>query len=129
MLDFSGAFSGFSGSSSNKFTSTSATFTVSNSTKAYYFNVDNIDFTESKLGQALLTAISGASSSISSISVSSSGKAIFALNNGADGNAYLFSVSASTSTGISNATVKLLAVVDDKIDNNDIAASGGITFA
>lgn len=128
-LDFSGAFSGFSGSSTNKFTSQTTSFTVSNSTKAYYFNVDNIDFTESKLGQALLTAISSADTKVSSISVSSNGKAIFALNNNADGNAYLFSVSASTTTGINNATVKLLAVVDDKIDTNDTAASGGITFA
>lgn len=131
-LDFSGAFSGFSGSSANKFTSTTSKFTVSSSTKAYYFNVDNIDFTESNLGKALLTAISGASSKISSISVSSTGKAIFALNSG-DGNAYLFSVSSASDsasvTDSSKVTVKLLAVVDDKIDNNDIAASGGITFA
>lgn len=127
VLDYSGAFSGFTTSAS--FTNTSSTFTVSNASKAYYFNVDNIDFTESKLGQALLTAISSAYTKVSSISVSSNGKAIFALNNNADGNAYLFSVSASTTTGINNATVKLLAVVDDKIDTNDTAASGGITFA
>lgn len=127
VLDYSGAFSGFTTSAS--FTNTSSTFTVSNASKAYYFNVDNIDFTESKLGQALLTAISGASSKISSISVNSSGKAIFALNNSADGNAYLFSVSASSTTGISNATVKLLAVVDDKIDNHDSVSGGTLTFA
>lgn len=125
VLDYSGAFSGFTTSAS--FTNTSSTFTVSN--EAYYFNVDNIDFTESKLGQALLTAISGASSNISSISVNSSGKAIFALNNSADGNAYLFSVSASSTTGITNATVKLLAVVDDKIDNHDSVSGGTLTFA
>lgn len=127
VLDYSGAFSGFTTSAS--FTNTSSTFTVSNTSKAYYFNVNNIDFTESKLGQALLTAISGASSKISSISVNSSGKAIFALNNSADGNAYLFSVSASSTTGISNATVKLLAVVDDKIDNHDSVSGGTLTFA
>lgn len=127
VLDYSGAFSGFTTSAS--FTNTSSTFTVSNASKAYYFNVDNIDFTESKLGQALLTAISGASSKISSISVNSSGKAIFALNNSADGNAYLFSVSASSTTGISNATVKLLAVVDNTIDNNDTISGSSITFA
>lgn len=127
VLDYSGAFSGFTTSAS--FTNTSSTFTVSNASKAYYFNVNNIDFTESKLGQALLTAISGASSEISSISVNSSGKAIFALNNIADGNAYLFSVSASSTTGISNATVKLLAVVDDKIDNHDSVSGGTLTFA
>lgn len=127
VLDYSGAFSEFTTSAS--FTNTSSTFTVSNASKAYYFNVNNIDFTESKLGQALLTAISGASSKISSISVNSSGKAIFALNNSADGNAYLFSVSASSTTGISNATVKLLAVVDDKIDNHDSVSGGTLTFA
>lgn len=127
VLDYSGAFSGFTTSAS--FTNTSSTFTVSNTSKAYYFNVNNIDFTESKLGQALLTAISDASSKISSISVNSSGKAIFALNNSADGNAYLFSVSASSTTGISNATVKLLAVVDDKIDNHDSVSGGTLTFA
>lgn len=127
VLDYSGAFSGFTTSAS--FTNTSSTFTVSNASKAYYFNVNNIDFTESKLGQALLTAINGASSKISSISVNSSGKAIFALNNSADGNAYLFSVSASSTTGISNATVKLLAVVDDKIDNHDSVSGGTLTFA
>lgn len=126
-LDFSGAFSGFT--TSTKFSSQTSTFSVSNTSKAYYFNVDNIDFTESKLGQALLTAISGANSKITSISVSSTGKAVFALNNSADGNAYLFSVSASSSTSISNATVKLLAVVDNTIDNQDQVSSGTITFA
>ena len=140
-LDFSGAFSGFSGSSSNKFTSTAATstMTISGSSSAYFFKdeVSNIDFTEDNLGKALFNAIVGAQTStskLSSISVSSSAKAIFALNSG-DGNAYLFSVSAGGTTGtitassVSGATVKLLAVVDNKIDANDIAASGGITFA
>ncbi len=129
VLNFSGAFSGFT--SSATFTSTSTSFTVSNTSKAYYFDVENIDFTESKLGQALLTAISGASSSISSISVSSSGKAIFALNNSADGNAYLFSVAGSSGkTNITTADVKLLAIVDNKIDTSDKVTSGGeITFA
>lgn len=127
VLDFSGAFSGFT--TSTKFSSQTSTFSVSNTSKAYYFDVDNIDFTESKLGQALLTAISGANSKITSISVSSSGKAVFALNNSADGNAYLFSVSASSSTSISNATVKLLAVVDNTIDNNDQVSGGTLTFA
>lgn len=127
VLDFSGAFSGFT--TSTKFSSQTSTFSVSNTSKAYYFNVDTIDFTESKLGQALLTAISGANSKITSISVSSTGKAVFALNNSADGNAYLFSVSASSSTSISNATVKLLAVVDNTIDNNDQVSGGTLTFA
>lgn len=128
MLNVSGAFSGFSGSGS--FSEVSATTTLSAS-KAYFFKgtVDNIDFTEQNLGQALLNAISGASSSISKISVSSNAKAIFALNSG-DGNAYLFSVSAGTqSTDIKNATVKLLAVVDNTIDNNDQISGGSITFA
>lgn len=126
-LDYSEAFSGFT---SGSFTSQSSTFTVSSSDKGYYFNnIENIDFTEQNLGQALLNAISAANSKISSISVSSSKKAIFALNSG-DGNAYLFSVSAGTqSTDIKNATVKLLAVVDNTIDNNDAISSGSITFA
>ena len=126
-LDYSGAFSGFT---SGSFTSQSSTFTVSSSDKGYYFNnIENIDFTEQNLGQALLNAISAANSKISSISVSSSKKAIFALNSG-DGNAYLFSVSAGTqSTDIKNATVKLLAVVDNTIDNNDTISGSSITFA
>lgn len=126
-LDYSGAFSGFT---SGSFTSQSSTFTVSETSKGYYFNnIENIDFTEQNLGQALLNAISAANSKISSISVSSSKKAIFALNSG-DGNAYLFSVSAGTqSTDIKNATVKLLAVVDNTIDNNDAISGGTITFA
>lgn len=126
-LDYSGAFSGMT---SGSFTSISQTTTISGSTKAYYFNnIENIDFAEQNLGKALLNAISGANSSISKISVSSSAKAIFALNSG-DGNAYLFSVSGSNSTtGIENATVKLLAVVDNTIDNNDQVSSGSITFA
>lgn len=126
-LDYSGAFSGMT---SGSFTSISQTTTISGSTKAYYFNnIENIDFAEQNLGQALLNAISGANSSISKISVSSSAKAIFALNSG-DGNAYLFSVSGSNSTtGIEKATVKLLAVVDNTIDNNDQVSSGSITFA
>lgn len=125
-LDYSGAFSGMT---SGSFTSMSQT-TISGSTKAYYFNnIENIDFAEQNLGQALLNAISGAYSSISKISVSSSAKAIFALNSG-DGNAYLFSVSGSNSTtDIEKATVKLLAVVDNTIDNNDQVSSGSITFA
>lgn len=127
MLNVSGAFSGFSGSGS--FNEVSATTTISSS-KAYFFKgVDNIDFTEQNLGQALLNAISGASSSISKISVSSNAKAIFALNSG-DGNAYLFSVSGGTSTtGIEKATVKLLAVVDNTIDTQDKVSGGDITFA
>lgn len=137
-LDFSGAFSA-TGISGN-FTSTAATstMTISGSTKAYYFSstVDNIDLTEQNLGQALFNAIAGAqtSNSLSSISVSSSAKAIFALNSG-DGNAYLFSVSAGssngtiTSSGVSGATVKLLAVVDNTIDNQDQVSGGTLTFA
>ncbi len=129
MLNVSGAFNGFSGSSGS-FAEVSGTTTLSSS-KAYFFKgtVDNIDFTEQNLGQALLNAISGASSSISQISVSSSAKAIFALNSG-DGNSYLFSVSGGTSTtGIEKATVKLLAVVDNTIDTQDKVSGGDITFA
>lgn len=128
-LDFSGG-GAFNGSmSSGSFSQVSNAITLSNS-KAYYFNnVENIDFTEQNLGQALLNAISGASSSISKISVSSNAKAIFALNSG-DGNAYLFSVSGNTSTtGIEKATVKLLAVVDNTIDTQDKVSGGDITFA
>lgn len=135
-LDFSGAFSGFSGSSTNKFTSTTSNITVSDSSKAYYFNdISSIDFTESDLGVAMLNAIKKvtAYSSVSSISISSSShKAIFALNSG-DGNAYLFSVSGKSNATIdttksSNATVKLLAVVDDKIDASDKVPGGTIEF-
>lgn len=128
-LDVSGAFNGFSAASSS-FSEVSGTTTLSAS-KAYFFKgtVDNIDFTEQNLGQALLNAISGASSSISQISVSSSAKAIFALNSG-DGNAYLFSVSGGTSsTSITKATVKLLAVVDNTIDTQDKVSGSDITFA
>lgn len=136
-LDYSGAFSGFT---SGSFTSQNSTFTVSSSNKGYYFNnIENIDFTEQDLGKALISAIQAANSSISSISISSSMKAIFALNSG-DGNAYLFSVSAGSSTATlsasstsgatnSGATVKLLAVVDNTIDNNDQISGGTITFA
>lgn len=133
-LDFSGAFSGFS---NGTFTTTTTTkITISGTSKAYYFNnIENIDFTEGDLGKAMLNAIKGVSSysSISSISVSSSKKAIFALNSG-DGNAYLFSVSAkSTGTistsGSSKATVKLLAVVDNTIDGSDTISNNAITFA
>ncbi len=135
-LDYSGAFSGFT---SGSFTSQTTTFTVTNSSKGYYFNnIENIDFTEQDLGKALISAIQAANSSVSSISISSSGKAIFALNSG-DGNAYLFSVSAGNSTATltasttgatnSGATVKLLAVVDNTIDNNDQISGGNITFA
>lgn len=135
-LDYSGAFSGFT---SGSFTSQNSTFSVTNTSKGYYFNnIENIDFTEQDLGKALISAIQAANSSISSISISSSKKAIFALNSG-DGNAYLFSVSAGSSnatltastTGANNsgATVKLLAVVDNTIDNNDQISGGSITFA
>lgn len=135
-LDYSGAFSGFT---SGSFTSQNSTFSVTDTSKGYYFNnIENIDFTEQDLGKALISAIQAANSSISSISISSSKKAIFALNSG-DGNAYLFSVSAGSSnatltasTGGANnsgATVKLLAVVDNTIDNNDQISGGSITFA
>ena len=137
-LDASGAgFSGVSGS----FTSATSTFSVTTSSKAaYYFNnVENIDFTEQDLGKALIKAIYDANSSVSSISISSSKKAIFALNSG-DGNAYLFSVSAGSSSNAtlsastssannSGATVKLLAVVDNTIDTQDTVSGGTITFA
>lgn len=140
MLDASGAsFSGVSGAFSSQ---SSSTFSVTTSTKAayYYNNVDNIDFTEQDLGKALINAIKSAQTHSSvSVSISSNKKAIFALNSG-DGNAYLFSVSAgttnatlsanSTSATNSGATVKLLAVVDNTIDNQDsVSTNGQITFA
>lgn len=138
-LDFSGAFT--SGNSiSGSFSEVSSATTISNSSKAYFLKntVNNIDFTEGDLGKALIKAINDANSSISSISISNSGKAIFALNSG-DGNAYLFSVSAKSSGSLSwnassgatnsGAEVKLLAVVDNTIDNNDSVSSGAITFA
>ena len=135
-LNVSGAFSGWSGS--NSFTSTTSTkLTISSSTKAYFFNdIQNIDFTNGDLGVAMLNAIKDAqtSSSLTSISISSSShKAIFALNSG-DGNAYLFSVSGQSgatisTTNSSKATVKLLAVVDNKIDANDKISGSDITFA
>lgn len=138
-LDASGAsFSGVSGAFSSQ---SSSTFSVTTSSKAayYYNNVDNIDFTEQDLGKALINAIKSAQTHSSvSISISSSKKAIFALNSG-DGNAYLFSVSAGTSSATlsanstsatnSGATVKLLAVVDNTIDNQDQVSGGTITFA
>ena len=132
------AFSSFSGSFS---TTESTSISITSSTQgAYYFdNIDNIDFNEDKLGVAMLKAIAAAASTstkaLTSISISSSQKAIFALNSG-DGNAYLFSVSASStaagtisSSNVSNATVKLLAVVDNKIDSNDKVSNSEITFA
>lgn len=134
-LDFSGAFSGTSISTFTTAT-TSNTISITEDTKAYYYSekVDNIDFAEGDLGKALFNAIKSIHSSVSSISVSSSKKAIFALNSG-DGNAYLFSISGSSQTGTistsgaSNATVKLLAVVDNTIDNSDTISGGSITFA
>lgn len=136
-LDFSGAFSGMTSGSFTSTSSTATKITVSASSKAYYFdNIDNIDFADGDLAKAMFNAIKGAYTSMSAISISSkSHKAIFALNSG-DGNAYLFSVSANSSsatikdTGASNATVKLLAVVDNKIDTNDkLSAAGTIEFA
>lgn len=138
VLDASGAsFSGVSGAFSSV---SSSSLSISTSTKAaYYFNnVENIDFTEQDLGKALINAIKSAQSSFTQISVSSSKKAIFALNSG-DGNAYLFSVSAGSSNATltastssatnSGATVKLLAVVDNTIDTQDTVSGGTITFA
>ena len=131
-LDYSGAFSGFT---SGTFTTTAAEkITISKTSKAYYYSVDSIDLTEQDLGAALINAIKTVKTNFSSISVSSSKKAIFALNSG-DGNAYLFSVSAGTSSGTistsgsSKATVKLLAVVDNKIDGDDKISGSDITFA
>lgn len=132
-LDYSGAFSGFT---SGTFTTTSTSnVSISDASKAYYYNVDNIDFTEQDLSKVLANAIKSAQSTFSKISLTTStAKAIFALNNG-DGNAYLFSVSASSNgatistTGSSKATVKLLAVVDNTIDNTDKINSGAIEFA
>lgn len=134
-LEFSDAFSGTSISTFTTAT-TSNTISITQDTKAYYYSekVDNIDFAEGDLGKALFNAIKSIHSSVSSISVSSSKKAIFALNSG-DGNAYLFSISGSSKTGTistsgaSNATVKLLAVVDNTIDNSDTISGGSITFA
>ena len=134
-LDFSGAFSGFTSGTFTSISSTSSSISVSNTSSGYYFkDVSNIDFTEQDLGAALINAIKTVNTKFSSISVSSSKKAIFALNSG-DGNAYLFSVSAGTSSGTistsgsSKATVKLLAVVDNTIDSSDTISNGSITFA
>lgn len=134
-LDFSGAFSGFTSGTFTSISSTSSSISVSNTSSGYYFkDVGNIDFTEQDLGAALINAIKTVNTKFSSISVSSSKKAIFALNSG-DGNAYLFSVSAGSSSGTistsgsSKATVKLLAVVDNTIDNSDTISGGSITFA
>lgn len=136
-LEFSGAFSGMTSGSFTSTGSTATKITVSASSKAYYFdNIDNIDFADGDLAKAMFNAIKGAYTSMSEISISStSHKAIFALNSG-DGNAYLFSVSANSSnatikdTGASKATVKLLAVVDNKIDSQDkLSANNTIEFA
>lgn len=136
-LDFSGAFSGMTSGSFTSTSSTATKITVSASSKAYYFdNIDNIDFADGDLAKAMFNAIKGAYTSMSEISISStSHKAIFALNSG-DGNAYLFSVSANSNsatikdTGASKATVKLLAVVDNKIDSQDkLSANNTIEFA
>lgn len=136
-LDFNTAFSGMTSGSFSSISSTSTQITVSDSSKGYYFDsINNIDFAENDLGKAMFNAIKDAYSSMSKISISStSHKAIFALNS-SDGNAYLFSVSAKSNgasistTGSSNATVKLLAVVDNKIDTNDkLSGSGTIEFA
>lgn len=137
VLDASGA--SFSGVSGNFSSVSSSSLSISTSKAAYYFNnVENIDFTEQDLGKALINAIKSAQSSFTQISVSSSKKAIFALNSG-DGNAYLFSVSADSSNATltastssatnSGATVKLLAVVDNTIDTQDTVSGGTITFA
>ena len=135
-LDFSDAFSATQISTFTTAT-TQNTISITEDSKAYYYSekVDNIDFAEGDLGKALFNAIKSIHSSVSSISVSSNKKAIFALNSG-DGNAYLFSISGASSNGTisengaSNATVKLLAVVDNTIDSQDQGASGGtLTFA
>lgn len=134
-LDFSDAFSATQISTFTTAT-TQNTISITEDSKAYYYSekVDNIDFAEGDLGKALFNAIKSIHSSVSSISVSSNKKAIFALNSG-DGNAYLFSISGASSNGTisengaSNATVKLLAVVDNTIDNQDSVSSGTLTFA
>lgn len=133
-LDFSGG-GAFSGFTSGSFTTTSTSnVSITNASKAYYYSVDNIDFTEQDLGKALANAIKSAQSSFSKISLTTStAKAIFALNSG-DGNAYLFSVSGQSgatisTTSSSKATVKLLAVVDNTIDSSDTISGGTLTFA
>ena len=130
ILDFSGAASGFS-SVSDPFSAISGSSTTLSSSKAYFANVQNIDFGKNTLGEAVLEALKttqSSSSSSFSVSVSSSAKALLALNYGND--AYIFTVSGgSSATSIDKATVTLLAVVDNIIDTSDTVSGGNITFA
>ena len=128
ILDFSGAASGFS-MTSGSFSAISGTSTTLSSSKAYVASVDYIDFGKQNLGEAVLDALKTTQSASSnfSVSVSSSAKALLALNYGND--AYIFTVSGgSSATGIDKATVTLLAVVDNVIDT-DTVSGGQITFA
>lgn len=126
VLDFSGAASGFS-MSSGSFSAITSTSTTLSSSKAYFATVDYIDFGKN-LNEAVLEALktTQTASSSFSVSVKNSAKALLALNYGND--AYIFTVSGS-STSIDKATVTLLAVVDNVIDTSDKVSGGNITFA
>ena len=133
ILNFSSAASGFSSVSGSFSAISSSTTTISGSSKAYFANVQNIDFGKNTLGEAVFEALKTTQSSGNtksfSVSVSSSAKALLALNYGND--AYIFTVSGgSSATSIEKATVTLLAVVDNVIDTDTDTVSGGqITFA
>ena len=71
----------------------------------------------------LMAAISEAAKTLSSSST-----AIIAVNDG-NGNAAIYQVTGGSSTGATDETLKLIATVDNNIDDGDIIASGVITFA
>lgn len=129
ILNFSGAASGFSSVSGSFSAISSSTTTISGSSKAYFATVEYIDFGKN-LNEAVNDALKTTqfASSSFSVSVNSSAKALLALNYGND--AYIFTVSgSSSSTTLDKASVTLLAVVDNAIDTNDTISGGQITFA
>ena len=91
--------------------------------KAYFVKASDIKMTSITDETNLMAAISDAAKSLSSGST-----AIIAVNDG-NNNAAIYQVTGGSSTGATDETLKLIATVDNTIDNNDIVSGGVITFA
>ena len=91
--------------------------------KAYFVKASDIKMTSITDETNLMSAISDAAQGLSSGST-----AIIAVNDG-NGNAAIYQVTGGSSTTKADETLKLIATVDNNIDNGDIIGSGIIEFA
>ena len=122
-LDASGAGLNTSANSFDTASVSSSKISSVTAGKAYFVKASEIKMTSITDETNLMAAISEAAKTLSSNST-----AIIAVNDG-NGNAAIYQITGGSSTSTADEKLKLIATVDNNIDNGDNIASGVITFA